>query len=1106
MPWAPALFEVSGDDDSSLEPVVYHARLTDLTVRQRTYVINGVNLYLATYTVVNDTDRVLPLVEVAMFADFDIPPVSHDLDTQFEPITQTVLVHDVQPYEDPEIHWYFGVSPAYPLVPTPDDFVFANFNLDDQLSLTQAASSSEENRLEFFLWHPDMIGDQDEADGKSEKQGAVSLVLPGPLMPGESREVAFCFGAADSESDEEAMTTVVLGLEACRAAYNVLHPNCGDSIVQFGEECDDGDRDSGDGCSADCQAEVCGDAEVTGDEACDDGNEEEGDGCGPSCQVEICGDGIVQATRGEECDDGNASSADDCLPDCVAARCGDGIVRGCAPGSESCGCAGYEFCWTGRLTITDYPDDVMSVPNTGAFDGLVDQHVEYLIAFDVASWDVPSRNEATFTTGPVHVEMQGTPEASSVIAPSLEGAIWTVTLGEDMDRYINSEPLRESRLSFYSLELDASGWTLDWAEDARGYPDLRTLFFPEDEGRATLRRYEVVPIPRMTDEATGVAYGHVTPGTAPGAGEACDDGNSSDYDLCTSTCVPASCGDGFLQPDNGEECDEGPAPPAWCAACLIDREAGACPNGTIEDLLGEECDDNNTVDGDGCSALCVVEFCGDGVVQAGLGEECDDGPNGDGDGCSSACVVERCGDGIVQNLLGEECDTGATVSDSGECLTSCRPAACPDGFVREGVEECDDGNAVDGDGCNAGCVIEVCGDAAAGPGEECDDGNETDADGCSTDCRLEYCGDSRPGPGEQCDDGNTVDRDGCSKDCQLENPAACGDGRLQTGEQCDDGNAAAGDGCGPFCQLEAIERCGDGTVDPGEGCDDGNVLPGDGCSAFCAAEACGDGLHQQGEECDDGDEESGDGCTPECRAEPATCGNGVHEYGEQCDDGNLDEGDGCTAACAADPVDRAALRETCGDGAFDVYEECDDGGRADGDGCDETCQLEAAVCGNAHLDHGETCDDGNDAPADGCGSTCRLELCGNGTVDEGEECDDGNAIDLDGCSSLCEDELCGNGTVDEGEECDDGNAIDLDGCSSLCEDELCGDGILQEGEDCDLGVDNGGPFCTEDCTLPGPDCDCAAPGRARDGALELFLLLGGVLLALRRLQAGGRRL
>jgi MYXO-CTERM domain-containing protein len=40
-------------------------------------------------------------------------------------------------------------------------------------------------------------------------------------------------------------------------------------------------------------------------------------------------------------------------------------------------------------------------------------------------------------------------------------------------------------------------------------------------------------------------------------------------------------------------------------------------------------------------------------------------------------------------------------------LYSCSPAFCGDGFVRTGVEQCDDGNNISGDGCDALCKKEA---------------------------------------------------------------------------------------------------------------------------------------------------------------------------------------------------------------------------------------------------------------------------------------------------------------------------------------------------------------------------------------------------------------
>lgn len=51
--------------------------------------------------------------------------------------------------------------------------------------------------------------------------------------------------------------------------------------------------------------------------------------------------------------------------------------------------------------------------------------------------------------------------------------------------------------------------------------------------------------------------------------------------------------------------------------------AGVCGDGTLN--VGEECDDSNRRDNDGCSASCYLEIgiCGDGIVQRLLGEQCE---------------------------------------------------------------------------------------------------------------------------------------------------------------------------------------------------------------------------------------------------------------------------------------------------------------------------------------------------------------------------------------------------------------------------------------------------------------------------------------------------
>lgn len=212
--------------------------------------------------------------------------------------------------------------------------------------------------------------------------------------------------------------------------------------------------------------------------------------------------------------------------------------------------------------------------------------------------------------------------------------------------------------------------------------------------------------------------------------------------------------------------------------------SGECGNGVLE--TGEQCDDGNNADGDGCTSNCLVEgigdgtICGNGIME--IGEQCDDGNNRSGDGCTSMCRIEAI-------ILHED------------------DPVCGNGEL-EDAEECDDGNTLLGDGCSNLCKIEsedeeivpVCGNLALEVGEECDDGNVVDADGCSASCVIEAvdgpeCGNGFVEIGEGCDDGNEINGDLCTNDCQVVEKA----GTANKGEEEDEevaeeiGEVAEGD-------------------------------------------------------------------------------------------------------------------------------------------------------------------------------------------------------------------------------------------------------------------------------------------------------------------------
>ncbi len=201
--------------------------------------------------------------------------------------------------------------------------------------------------------------------------------------------------------------------------------------------------------------------------------------------------------------------------------------------------------------------------------------------------------------------------------------------------------------------------------------------------------------------------------------------------------------------------------------------------------------------------LCAAAACGDDSAATA-----DGGTNGNDSG-----VEVECGNGIVEGS--EECDDGLSNSDTepDACRANCTEASCGDG-VNDSNEGCDDGSSnsdTEPDACRTDCAAPACGDNVVDveAGEECDDGNLIPQDGCNASCLHEYCGNGVREGVEVCDDGNLVDGDGCSADCLSDE--SCGNSIVDTaaGEGCDDGNHASHDYCSSICAVEGpvwVER------------------------------------------------------------------------------------------------------------------------------------------------------------------------------------------------------------------------------------------------------------------------------------------------------------
>ncbi|CAD8215397.1 unnamed protein product [Paramecium octaurelia] len=229
---------------------------------------------------------------------------------------------------------------------------------------------------------------------------------------------------------------------------------------------------------------------------------------------------------------------------------------------------------------------------------------------------------------------------------------------------------------------------------------------------------------------------------------------------------------------------------------------------------------------------------------------------------------------------------------------SCIPL-CNDGLLIE-KEVCDDQNNIQFDGCykcQESCLLE-CVNCVENKCYQCLNGWQLIDYGC-----YQYCGDGQVAQSsmEQCDDGNYDQGDGCyqckfecvpycrscadrdtclvcEKYFELSNNSCrpiCGDDNIVDGlEECEDGNNIPYDGCFNCifqCEKEC-EICGQGTCVQ---CIDGYIIAKNYCE-----------VNNQTFIDDDKDED-----------EQTQCANAMYTNNEECDDGNKIDGDGCSSLC-----------------------------------------------------------------------------------------------------------------------------------------------------------------------------------------------------------------
>ncbi len=256
---------------------------------------------------------------------------------------------------------------------------------------------------------------------------------------------------------------------------------------------------------------------------------------------------------------------------------------------------------------------------------------------------------------------------------------------------------------------------------------------------------------------------------------------------------------------------------------------------------GDTADDAADADADADADAEVPPNCGNEVVDEDDGEECDDGNDIEGDGCDNDCTFSCSSDVHCRDT--EICN-GAETCDMHMCfdgipLDNGTPCLLPDGGAGE---------------CRVGvCRPLTCGDENTDDGEECDDGNDNDNDGCPSTCFYAVCGDgfvwNEAGGDEECDDGNAVDDDGCDSDCtwSCSENGDCDDLEPCTGEEtcvdhvCEAGTPLAnGTPCTSSMGAGACrdgwcepDLCGNGVLDPPEEECEGELTQS--CTTFCGS-------------------------------------------------------------------------------------------------------------------------------------------------------------------------------------------------------------------------------------------------------------------------------
>jgi cysteine-rich repeat protein len=648
----------------------------------------------------------------------------------------------------------------------------------------------------------------------------------------------------------------------------LLGPQCGNNILEEGEECDGtGGPVNPQWCSGECVIiPGCGNARLENGEECDDGNIQDGDGCSSQCINDaspVCGNNIWQ--QGEECDGtGGPVNPQWCTAQCtIIAHCGNNHI------DEG------EQCDDGNNQAGDSCNANCSIENP-------------FFALSVCYLGLPGTLPSYAKLGYRASDMPASP---TINTNTVDNGSSVVTTPQGIPVGSNSSQVWST--NNYRLNDNSYQWTLKIDGNSQSQ-EIDSYGSHEPEYYDNLRC--------QSECGNNILE----------AEEECDDGNNADGDGCSAACqwewdlseivAGGECVQGsatFVITNNGEP---------FIGDMVQSREYRIYRNNILENsgtflLAGEQ---SMTIDGSVYSGLNNI---GSDLIRL----EADQSLGYPGQLNNPAYAIVLCAmDGI--NAIDDSAATSASAPPlkidilsndfydglcSGDNQTSC----INDNDCAEAGGTCDgnespilpgqvtiailtppsQGNLSVGaetgiatyipDGCGSfSFVYKICDNELT---LMCDTAMvNIVVTGCGGGGGGgDYCGDGQVKGTEQCENNSQCSANETCKSCQCVGTpppgqvSYCGDGIIDSGEECDDGDNVDGDGCSAVCRYEPIAPpivppelvttalpCGNGTVETalGETCDDGNAISGDGCSATCVAEVCGDGIVQAalGETCE----------------------------------------------------------------------------------------------------------------------------------------------------------------------------------------------------------------------------------------------------------------